>query len=401
MSEFHYEEEEFSSQFNGDTFMRILGQVKSHRLAIAGFMIAIGTVSAIEAYFTFLGKRIIDEAIVPNDLDKLTQIAIQYAGLYILLAGLVFSFIFLAGGLGQKVRYELRQKIFNHLQTLSFSYFDKTPVGWIMSRVTSDTERMAELVTWGMLDITWSIMHFITALIFMFAINWQLTLIVIVLIPILLVIAVKFKTRILVEYRKVRKLNSKITGTYNENITGVRVVKALVREDENLGEFDVLATDMYEFAYRAAWLSALFLPVVQFISAIAVGAVVVIGGFQVNEGGMSIGGIQAFIAYITFMLWPVQELARVYAEMQQAVASAERFFSLMDAKPDILDRPGAVDPGTIYADIEFDHVDFFYEEDKPVLTDFNLIVKKGEIHCPRGSDGWWQVHHSQSAQSLL
>ena len=97
MSEFHYEEEEFSSQFNGGTFMRILGQVKSHRLAIAGFMIAIGTVSAIEAYFTFLGKRIIDEAIVPNDLDKLTQIAIQYAGLYILLAGLVF-YIYLSGG---------------------------------------------------------------------------------------------------------------------------------------------------------------------------------------------------------------------------------------------------------------------------------------------------------------
>ena len=140
-------------------------------------------------------------------------------------------------------------------------------------------------------------------------------------------------------------------------------------------------------AYRAAWLSALFLPVVQFISAIAVGAVVVIGGFQVNEGGMSIGGIQAFIAYITFMLWPVQELARVYAEMQQAVASAERFFSLMDAKPDILDRPGAVDPGTIYADIEFDHVDFFYEEDKPVLTDFNLIVKKGESIALVGQTG--------------
>jgi ATP-binding cassette subfamily B protein len=108
---------------------------------------------------------------------------------------------------------------------------------------------------------------------------------------------------------------------------------------------------------------------------------------QIQSGGMSIGGIQAFIAYITFMLWPVQELARVYAEMQQAVASAERFFSLMDATPDIADRPGAVAADTIYADIEFDHVDFYYEADKPVLKNFNLKVKKGETIALVGPTG--------------
>jgi ATP-binding cassette, subfamily B, bacterial len=387
VSDFQYEEEEFSSQFNGNTLRRILGQVRPHWRGVAGFMVAVGAVSMLEAYFTYITKQMIDEAIVPGNAGRLGELSILYAVLFIVLAGGVFCFIYLAGGLGQRVRYELRQKIFNHLQSLSFSYFDRTPVGWIMSRVTSDTERMAELVTWGMLDITWSIMHFITALIFMATINWQLTLIVLALIPVLLVIAIWFKTRILVEYRQVRKLNSKITGTYNENITGVRVVKALVREDENLREFDVLATDMYGSAYRAAWLSSLFLPVVQIISAVAVGVVVIFGGLQVQDGGMSIGGIQAFIAYITFMMWPVQELSRVYAEMQQAVASAERFFSLLDAKPEVVDKPGAVDPGTVYADIEFDHVDFYYEADKPVLTDFSLKVKKGETIALVGPTG--------------
>jgi ATP-binding cassette subfamily B protein len=387
VSQYHYEEEEFSSQLNGGTLKRIIGQVRPHWRWVLGFMIAVASVSAIEAYFTYLGKRIIDEAIIPGDMDKLGEISVVYAALFIVLAALVFAFIYLAGNLGQKVRYELRQKIFIHLQTLSFSYFDRTPVGWIISRVTSDTDRISELVTWGMLDITWAVAHFVVALFFMFTINWQLTLVVIVLIPILIAIAIWFKTKILVEYRKARKLNSQITGTYNENITGVRVVKALVREDENLREFDVLATDMYESSYRAAWLSALFLPVVQIISAIAVGSVVVFGGIQVQEGGMSIGGIQAFIAYITFILWPVQELARVYAEMQQAVASAERFFSLMDAEPEVVDRPGAVDPGSIYADIEFDHVDFYYEADKPVLKDFNLKVKHGETIALVGPTG--------------
>jgi ATP-binding cassette subfamily B protein len=388
VSDFQYEEEDFSGQqLDRSTLRRILAQVKPHWRWVIGFMIAVGAVSVIEAYFTYLTKQMIDEAIVPGDTDRLGQLSVEYIALYFLLAAGVFGFIYLAGGLGQRVRYELRQKIFNHLQTLSFSYFDRTPVGWIMSRVTSDTERMSELVTWGMLDITWSVMHFITALLFMATINWQLTLLVVALIPVLLVVAVWFKTKILVEYRQVRKLNSKITGTYNENITGVRVVKALVREDENLREFDQLATDMYGSAYRAAWLSSLFLPVVQVISAVAVGAVVVFGGLQVQSGGMSIGGIQAFIAYITFMMWPVQELARVYAEMQQAVASAERFFSLLDAKPEVVDRPGAVDPGTIYADIEFDHVDFYYEADKPVLRDFNLHVKKGETIALVGPTG--------------
>src|SRR5262249_36481932 len=154
-------------------------------------------------------------------------------------------------------------------QELSFSYFDNKPVGWIMSRVSSDTERMADLVTWGMLDMTWAGMNIITALVFMSTINAPLTLVVLLLIPLLVRVAIWFKTKILIEYREARKLNSKITGTFNENITGVRVVKALRREEENLKEFDQLAGEMYQRSFRAAWLSALFLPVVQIISALA------------------------------------------------------------------------------------------------------------------------------------
>ncbi len=386
-ADIHYEEEDFSSQFNGGTLKRIIAQVRPHWRWVAGFMVAVGAVSVLEAYFTFLGKRIIDEAIIPRDGAKLAEIMTLYAILTVVLAGFVFFFIYLAGILGQRVRYDLRKKIFDHLQGLSFSYFDRTPVGWIMSRVTSDTERMADLVTWGMLDVTWSVMNICTALLFMSMINWQLTLIVVVLVPVLFRIAIWFKTRILVEYRNVRKLNSKITGTYNENITGVRVVKALVREDANLGEFDTLATDMYRSSFKAAWLSALFLPVVQIISALAVGSIVVFGGGQVEVGGITIGGIQAFISYITFMLWPVQELARVYAEMQQAVASAERFFSLLDAKAEVVDTEGAIEADTVRGEIRFENVNFYYEADKPVLTNFNLTVKPGETIALVGPTG--------------
>jgi ATP-binding cassette subfamily B protein len=256
-----------------------------------------------------------------------------------------------------------------------------------MSRVTSDAARISDLITWGLVDSTWSVMNIITALVFMFIINWQLGLIMLLIIPILVVIASVFKKKILLEYRRARKLNSKLTGVYNENITGVRVVKALTREEKNLAEFDDQATELYRAAYRAAWLSALFMPTVQITGAAALGAIIWYGGWQIQTGSMTVGTLQAFISYLTFMLWPVLELARVYAEMQNSIASAERVFSLIDAEPEIVDRPRAFDPGTIRGNIEFDHVDFFYEEDKPVLTDFNLYVNLGETIALVGPTG--------------
>ncbi|RPI27742.1 MAG: ABC transporter ATP-binding protein, partial [Chloroflexota bacterium] len=169
---------------------------------------------------------------------------------------------------------------------------------------------------------------------------------------------------------------------------------ALGREDENMREFSHLTSDMYRSGFRAAWLSALFLPAVQILSSVALGAIVLYGGLQAEYGGMTVGGIQAFIAYVTFMLWPVQDLARVYAEMQHSIASAERMFSLIDAVPDITDRPEAIDPGTISGDIEFDHVYFYYDDgkdeqgdEKPVLTDFTLTVKRGETIALVGPTG--------------
>ena len=385
--EYEFEEEEFSTQFNGRTLVRILALTKPHWRWVVGFLISIAAVSGMDSYFTYLSKQMVDQGIMAGDKTALFRIVGTYGSLILVQAIGVFGFVFLAGVLGERIRYDLRKKLFNHLQDLSFSYFDRTPVGWIMARVTSDTDRIAELVTWGLLDVTWGAMNIITAVYFMLIINWKLALIVLAMIPVLVVVAVQFKKKILVEYRKVRKFNSKITGAYNENINGVRVVKALCREEENLREFGVLTRDMYGASYRAAWLSALFLPVVQLISSVAVTSIVWYGGLQVQVGGLTIGGIQAFVSYITFMLWPVQEMARVYAEMQHAIASAERVFSLVDAVPDVVDRPGALDPGTIRGDIVFDGVDFWYEPESPVLSDFNLRIRRGETIALVGPTG--------------
>ncbi|HEY9151451.1 MAG TPA: ABC transporter ATP-binding protein, partial [Anaerolineales bacterium] len=247
--------------------------------------------------------------------------------------------------------------------------------------------RVADLMTWGVVDTTWAFMNITTSLIFMAIINWKLALIVSVIIPIMMIIAIQFRKKILVEFRNSRRANSKITGAYNENIQGVRVVKALQREDENLKEFQVLTETMYHASYRAAWLSALFLPTVQIIAAVALGIIVWYSGDQIMIGAMTIGGINAFVSYLTFMMWPVQDLARVYAEMQHSIASAERIFKLIDTPPEVNDRPGAVPAKTILGEIEFDHVDFYYEDRNPVLTDFTLKVNAGETIALVGPTG--------------
>jgi ATP-binding cassette subfamily B protein len=387
VSDNYFEEEEFQTKFSGQTFRRIVGLTRPHWKWVLGFLLTITIVSSLDSFFTYLGKRIIDDGIVAKNSGMLVNILVIYGLLIIVQACGVFGFVYLAGVLGERIRYDLRQKMFNHLQHLSLSYYSRTPVGWIMSRVTSDSDRVSDLVTWGLVDSTWGMMNILTSMVFMLIISWKLALIVPGMLPILLYVAYQFRKRILKEFREVRRNNSKITGAINENITGVRVVKALGREAGNLSEFSTITGDMYRASYRAAWLSALFLPTVQLIAALALGGIVWYGGLQASYGGITIGGIQAFVSYVTFIMWPIQDLARVFAEMQHAIASAERIFSLVDAKPEVADRDAAIDPGTIRGDIRFEHVDFWYEDEKPILSDFNLHVKPGETIALVGPTG--------------
>jgi ATP-binding cassette, subfamily B, bacterial len=381
------EEEEHTSQLTSPVVKRIINLLRPHSKWVVAFIIAIMLTSILDAFFTYLNKQIVDVAIANSDKQKLMQIALVYAIFQILQAGFVFTFIYLAGVLGERVQYDLRKSLFNHLQELSLSYYAQNAVGRLIARVTSDTGRVSDLLTWGIVDITWAVMNITTSLIFMFIINWKLTLIVVAIIPIMLYIAVQFRKKILVEYRVSRRTNSKITGAFNENFQGVRVVKALLREDENTEEFQVLTTSMFKASYRAAWLSALFLPSVQIVAAIATGLIVSLGGMQIEAGFMTIGGIMAFVSYLTFMMWPIQDFARVYAEMQHSIASAERIFTLIDTPADVHDRPDAVPAETLMGKIEFDHVNFYYEDRKPVLTDFTLKVQPGEMIALVGPTG--------------
>ena len=382
-----YEEEEYSAALSGAALLRLLRLTLNYRGYLAGYLVGVIGMVLAEGAHIYLGKRILDEGVLAGDLGEVKSLLWLWAGVAVLLAGCVALFIFCAGSVGQAMNYDLRKTMFGRLQELSLAYYDRTPVGWIMARATSDSRRVSELVSFGFLDMFWGTMSILVFLGFMTAINWRLALVMLAVVPVMVGSALLFQKHILGNWRDVRRLNSRITGHYAESIHGVRVTKSLGREDSNLAEFAELATGMYRSSFRAAWLSAAFLPVVQVLAAVAVALIIQVGGLQFQTGMITLGGIQAFIQYIFWMLFPIQEMARVYAQLQQAVASAERIFSLIDSLPEVQDQPGAMEEHSLRGTIEFDAVDFAYEPDNPILQGFNLRVEEGETIALVGPTG--------------
>lgn len=389
MSDNSFEEEDFKSGFDGNVLKRIFEFALPHRKWVIVFVLMTLLTTLTDAGMVYINKLMIDEAIIPREMDKVVNFLKLYGVVSIIQALSVFGFIYLAGVLSEKISFDLRQKMFGHLQSLSLSYYSVTPVGWIMTRVNSDSARISDLITWGLMDAAFSTFNILIASVFMIIINWKLALAVILFFPAMVYIGWQFRKRILKEFREVRRLNSKVTGAFNENISGVRVVKSFQREEKNLREFNQVSQPMFRAAYRAARWNALFLPSIQLIASVILAIIVWSSDWQISGGMMTIGGIQAFVNYVLSMMWPVQDLARVYGEMQQSIASGERIFSLLDTSPAIKDFEGAYEPEHLCGEIEFDHVSFHYDDGdgKNVLTDFSLKVNRGEMIALVGSTG--------------
>lgn len=385
----YYDENELEDDVNlqSGVIGRLIKLLKPYWLTVLLGILSIAFVSVLDAYFTVLSKRIIDEGIANKDIPAMIALFRNY-GLVVLCQVVGFFVMMLSVGIqGEQLRYDLRRNLFNHLQKLSLAYFSKTPLGWIMSRVTSDTEKMADLLTWGVIDSVWALTNIGSAVFFMLRLNPRLALIVIFSLPVMIFVSFKFRVKIYYHYRRSRKANSKMTAALNENITGVRVVKALLREDKNLDDFKLLSTEMFRESYRAGFLSAIYLPTIQTISAISLVLILWRGGNMVGNNLLSVGTLQAFISYIMFILWPIQDLARVYAEMQNAVASSERVFSLLETKPQIVDRDHTRIIDTLVGEVEFDHVSFHYEVDEPVIQDLSFKIPQGQKVALVGTTG--------------
>lgn len=345
--------------------------------------------SVLDNLITYINQLITDEAVIPDDIDKLWHYFIILTAVIVLLDIIVFFSVIFVGKCSLEMEKALRASAFRHLHTLQLSYFSRTPVGWILSRITSDTTRITDVLTWGTFDGTFAMIHVVVILGFMFAVNWKLALVALVMIPFQVLVSWEIRKRILRDQRETRKQNSIMTASLNENLTGIRVVKALRLETSNLRDFEKITEAKFHASFSATRWNAILNPLIQFLLFLTLSFVLWGSKTQFEIGGLTIGGIKSFISYFTALQWPIQELTRVFGEAQQAIASGERYLSLMDTEAMIVNRPGAKAIDSLKKEIEFKNVSFRYDDgdQSMVLKNVDLSAKPGEVIALVGSTG--------------
>lgn len=392
-------EKEYNKKIDFGLWKKLLRYLKPYRKILALLSLVMLGVSGIDVALPYMNKYAIDNFIVTGNLDGLGRFSIIYGVLVVVQAINIWLLIAIAGKVETSLPYDIRKIGFERLQQLSFSYYDKTPVGWMMARMTSDIRRLGEIISWGLVDFVWGTAMMIGIAGVMFSLNWKLALITLSVVPLLGLISIYFQQKILKSYRQVRKNNSRITGAFNEGISGAKTTKTLVREEENLKEFQVLTGKMKYSSIRAAIFSALFLPIVLTLGSIGTGLALWFGGQEVLLKTISYGTLVLFISYTTQFFEPVRQLARILAELQAAQASAERVLSMIETEPDVKDSKEVIEKfGTFYnqkkdewpeisGNITFKNVSFQYKDGEKVLENFNLDIKAGETIALVGETG--------------
>ncbi|SCG83936.1 putative ABC transporter ATP-binding protein yknV [Proteiniborus sp. DW1] len=405
-----FQEQDYNSKFDLKLWKKIFSYAKPLKKQLIILCFLMVSLAVIDAIFPLMTRFIVDNYVVEKNLkgitifnsiyiDGIVVFGIVYFLLIVIQVFTIGFFIAIAGKVETGLVYIIRRKGFKHLQELSFSYFDTTPVGWIMARMTSDIQRLGDTIAWGIVDMVWGFVLMITTTIVMLFLNWKLALLVLLVMPILAVVSMYFQQKILKAHRQTRKINSRITGAFNEGIMGARTTKTLVREEENLNEFVELTTSMKANSIRATVFSSLFQPVVLVLSSIGTGLAIWYGGESVFSDAISYGTLVAFISYTVHFFEPVREVARVFAELQSAQASAERVMSMIDTKLEIEDSEDVIKEygdsfnsnkeawPEIKGDITFKDVTFAYNTGEKVLENFNLHIKAGETIALVGETG--------------
>lgn len=369
------------------------------------FIFTIIMVGIFDAIYPLIWRYYLDEAIIPllKQYTPLLQKGITpavdalklagFASLFILTGSVqvigVYFFVKYAGYIQEQVMYELRREMFVRLQQLSFSFFDRSAQGWLLSRITSDTERVTELVSWGLLEFTWGITMIIACSSAMLYYDWRLALIVLITLPLLIALSIKISLLILHYSRQSRHINSEITATFNEHVAGVETNKVTAQEQRVSNNFASLTNRMRASSYKSAFFTALNMPLVIFIGSIAGGIVLYVGGQMAMAipAGITVGTLAAFFNYATQIFWPILDIASFYGAAQNSLSAGERIFSLIDEQPEITDKPNATDFDTIQGNIQFANLSFAYVPDKPVLHNINLNIKAGTSVALVGATG--------------
>ena len=399
------QEDVFSDKLDLRLWTGVFRHALPYKRLLIPLAISAVSIALIEASFALITRWAVDDVVRAGNALELWPHITVYAVLTCLLAVGVWVFITSAGGLANHMSHDIREECFKRIQELEFAYFDHRPTGWLISRLTSDCDKLARIIAWGSLDLLWAICLVFIIAVIMVVLHPVLGLLVLSVVPPLIFVSAVFQKRLLLSSRDTRKFNSMITASFAEALQGLRTTKTLVREQENSREFQVISSQMYDVSIQNALQSAVYIPMVLTLGSLAAGIALWRGGVGVIDGGLSLGTLVAFIFYTGQFFAPINQIAHVLVQMQGAQAAGERVLSLLATMPSITDsedvrsrlkkwdtpdRPAnlAVDgyPDGIES-LEFRHVDFSYSEGESVLKDFNLSVKSGQTIALVGASG--------------
>ena len=369
---------------------RILPYLKKYRFRIL-LMVLLGAVtSAIDAAYPLFNRYALDHFIGGQTLAGLGRFVALYLCVLAGQAAINYISMFQCCRMELWVNRDLRNAAFNHLQTLSFSYFNQNSVGYIHSRVMSDSGQIGELVSWRMMEFVWNGSYLIGVFIVMLVIDIRLTGYILIIVPVAALLMIYFQRKLLKYNRKIREINSRITGNYNEGITGARTIKILNVEEKMADEFNSETRNMKRMSVRERRFSALFLSTITMLSAVVLSLVLWQGGKLTMEGVMRIGTLSVFMSYALEMLEPIQSIIDTLSGLVSIQANIERLTRLLNEKSDVADTPEVIEKygdsfepkkenwEPLYGDVEFKDVSFQYPDgEDEVLSHFDLKVPQG------------------------
>ncbi|MEO5914631.1 MAG: ABC transporter ATP-binding protein [Luteolibacter sp.] len=399
------QEDVFSDKLDLSLWARVFRHALPYKRLLIPLSISAVAIAMVDASFALVTRWTVDTVATAGSSPNLWPQMGVYGFLTISLATGVWFFINSAGGLANNMSHDIREECFKRLQELEFAYFDHRPTGWLISRLTSDCDKLARIIAWGSLDLVWAVCLVIMIAVVLIVLHPMLGLLILSVVPPLIFVSAVFQKKLLLSSRDTRKFNSMITASFAEALQGLRTSKTLVREEENLREFQSLSSQMYGVSIQNALQSAVYIPIVLTLGSVAAGIALWRGGVEVMGGQLTLGTLVAFIFYAGQFFNPINQIAQVLVQMQGAQAAGERVLSLLATVPgisdseavksrlekhDTPDRPDDIAPdgGTRGIDgIEFRHVDFSYSDGESVLKDFNLTVSSGETIALVGASG--------------
>ena len=378
------EEEALGKAYDARLMRRLLRYLAPYKWKVALAVFLLVSAAGLQIIGPWLVQMALDDAVPAGDGELLATLAIAYLVATVATFGFQYAQAIVTTWLGQSVMYDLRTEIFERLQALDLQFYDRNPVGRLMTRITSDVETLNELFSSGVVAIFGDLFTLIFIISAMLLMDWQLALVTFAVLPLVAWAAFVFRSRIRHAYRDIRVRLARINAFLHERITGMQVVQLFNREEADARELDRINQDYLESHLRSITYYALFFPVVELFTAIALALIIWYGGFAILQETTSVGVVTAFLLYARRFFRPIQDLSEKYNILQGAMASSERIFRLVDREPAIQDPANPRDfPPEVRGEIEFRDVWFAYgslENGEPdwVLKGVSFRARPGE-----------------------